>query len=940
MGTAYDGDALPALRLTVNPGNQASTVFVLVKDADGTLNKYEMPLPGTPGAHRVTPAAGATLAEPTSVDTAGDTPGLDLSKIDQVQVLGDWQASTVDVTFEGVFLDEAGAGGDMPPEPGFGAADAPAMSVDPAAARAALASFRRTPGSPTVEHVALVAPDLLSLTIHAGDVPRRDQVAYRPQPGDEVVAEPDHDVIAWRDGELVVEALNHTLHRKVDGTLQPVAYLDAGREWMWEYDRMQGEPLVEVLADRAQGYSLSSTDDPAYADAVAPTAVFRKSKPTYQVDPGRVDATMVHRVFLRLPQPLTDGKTYTIGLDEVNTRDASVEYRHEPRSTRTDALHATQIGYRPDDGHKVAYLSMWLGTGGGMAYDAEQFELLDASGRTVHAGAIEETKGLGEMERLEKRKDFAKTAVYALDFSHFGEPGEYRVYLPGVGTSGPFPIGEGVWEDAFEVSMLGFLHHRSGIELGPPLTDYVRPRPFHPADGVEVFELDVDFRSEWDGVNESIIRLTDGGKKPRSQWPATNDDAWGGYMDAGDWDRRIDHLSASYLHLELLELFPGYFEDLELRVPAEEAGNRLPDLLDEALFNVSFYKRIQDDDGGVSGGVESAEHPREGELSWQESLAVGVYAPDVAATFTYAGPAAKLARLAEPYDKSLATEYARSAVAAWRWGQENREASLKKAFDRERMKREALAAEQLAAVELLWLTGEQKYADRFAELSSLGSGDQPPSEAAAFTYARLPDGVGSDAIKQAAREHIVRMADGALSFAAGNSFGLVNAVPAMPMMGYLGYLSTPGVQSQAVPRAYALTGEEKYLDATVQSANLSAGANPDNMTYTTGVGRKFPLEPLHIDSRMSGQPAPAGITVYGPSDPSEPFAFDAWMHKWFLSEQMTPDSRAWPFYESYVDAGRWPAMNEYTVHQTMGPTSYTWGFLAARAGSDAPIEPE
>ena len=54
------------------------------------------------------------------------------------------------------------------------------------------------------------------------------------------------------------------------------------------------------------------------------------------------------------------------------------------------------------------------------------------------------------------------------------------------------------------------------------------------------------------------------------------------------------------------------------------------------------------------------------------------------------------------------------------------------------------------------------------------------------------------------------------------------------------------------------------------------------------------------------------------------------MHTWFLSRQMTPDSRAWPAQEGYVDAYMWPSMNEYTVHQTIAPTAYTWGYLAAR----------
>ena len=31
-----------------------------------------------------------------------------------------------------------------------------------------------------------------------------------------------------------------------------------------------------------------------------------------------------------------------------------------------------------------------------------------------------------------------------------------------------------------------------------------------------------------------------------------------------------------------------------------------------------------------------------------------------------------------------------------------------------------------------------------------------------------------------------------------------------------------------------------------------------------------------------------------------------------------------------MDLGNWPPTNEYTVHQTLGPTSFYWGYLAAR----------
>jgi len=55
-----------------------------------------------------------------------------------------------------------------------------------------------------------------------------------------------------------------------------------------------------------------------------------------------------------------------------------------------------------------------------------------------------------------------------------------------------------------------------------------------------------------------------------------------------------------------------------------------------------------------------------------------------------------------------------------------------------------------------------------------------------------------------------------------------------------------------------------------------------------------------------------------------------WPIKWFLGRACTPTAWAWPSTEAYHDIFGWPAVNEYTIHQTLGPSSYVWGYLAAR----------
>ena len=114
--------------------------------------------------------------------------------------------------------------------------------------------------------------------------------------------------------------------------------------------------------------------------------------------------------------------------------------------------------------------------------------------------------------------------------------------------------------------------------------------------------------------------------------------AWGGYMDAGDWDRRIQHLISSLYLLDLAEQFPSYFRKLSLNIP--ESGTDVADIVDEAMFNLDCYRRMQTADGGIRGGIESAEHPNMGEASWQESLTIMAYEPGSWSSYYYAGVAA------------------------------------------------------------------------------------------------------------------------------------------------------------------------------------------------------------------------------------------------------------------------------------------------------------
>ncbi len=136
-------------------------------------------------------------------------------------------------------------------------------------------------------------------------------------------------------------------------------------------------------------------------------------------------------------------------------------------------------------------------------------------------------------------------------------------------------------------------------------------------------------------------------------------------------------------------------------------------------------------------------------------------------------------------------------------------------------------------------------------------------------------------------------------------------------------------QGIALCRAYYLTRKKVYLEYALRTSLFSVGANPQNMTFTTGLGYRSPLFPLQCTRAAVHATKPySGFTVYGL------FNFGpapGWVKQWFVTPyNSAPDMDTWPVAESYWDVESWPMVNENTVHQSMAPAVYVWGFLAGR----------
>lgn len=752
---------------------------------------------------------------------------------------------------------------------------------------------------PRVTHLGAVAPDVLELVVRVGRSVHGVQQPYVAQQGDQVK----------------VDGTNHYLVRdgRDAGTL-----VGPRRDVFTPFDRVVGTGR-EVEFGPPAIYALGSPDDPAYATPRPPVRVSRKTKPT---DLARTagwsfDSPVEHHLYLHLPSPLVGGKTYRLAIAAL---DVPFEFRFDPATLVSEAVHVTQIGFRPDDPFKAAYLSCWMGDGGGLSYPAGlAFRVIvQETGAVAFRGTAELAKAATATDEDAYGKNHNGADVWRLAFTGLTEPGTYRVVVDGIGCSPPFAIADDVWLRAFVVAARGFYHLRSGLELGPPHTDFRRPRNFRAEDGIRIFHSSCGLIDSANGLGREPTNF---GNLVAGKTDAIVPDAWGGTHDAGDWDRRIQHLRATRALFELYELFPERFGRLDLNLP--ESANALPDVLDEGLWNLDCYRRMQTPEGGVRGGIESSEHPNIGEASWQETLTVMAYAPDVWSSYWYAGTAARAARILRPLAAGLADVYLESAVRAARWADEHLP-------ERAGRNDSYLVHDErnLAAAELFRATGEPGWQALFAATTVFGNPAAPLEEwekhdqrEAAWVYAVTQQPGVDAALRANCRAAILREADERVLWTQRTGFGWTKS-PWAPFA-YGIALEPPAV----VARAHRLTGDPKYLAALVSACQLGAGANPLNLCYTTGVGTRWPQNPLHLDSRHTGQPAPAGLTVFGPShmpDQSTNFAYR------LVAPHAYPALETWPTQDAFFDVFWWPSQCEFTVQDPMSDVAYVWGYLAGR----------
>lgn len=696
-------------------------------------------------------------------------------------------------------------------------------------------------------------------------------------------------------------------------------------------ERIEEVRLDVQRAARPDAWTIRSADDPAFRQGLRPVKVGRKSKGrdcvTETVPAWKPRMTLEHRIYLVLSKPMQPGKSYSIGTGNLvaNARDTTV--RFEPRRTRSEAVHASQIGYTPDATVKTAYVSHWLGDLGPLdlaPYAPGRFHLADrATGATVFAGALTLRKKLsatpaGGDGLQPDEPPWWRTDVWEADFSAFRGTGEFVVAVDGLGASFPFRIHPDVYREPFLKVLKGMYQMRCGTALVEPYTKWTRSVCHHPAQGPIV---------------QSKIRRMDRQCDACQDVEATGErrNIWGGYHDAGDWDREPGHVEVPLVLSLAYELNPSAFHDGEGNIP--ESGNGFPDLLDEAKWGLDYYARVQRPDGGVSAGLFLDSFPDPGEGPAWDTGKWYCYAEEPEVSYKYAAAACAFAAAAARAGRpEWGMPYIESAKRAWNWAGANlRPGDEPKIRD----------ARHWAAAGLYRMTGARPFHDAFVrdlrvatdttDLAVWGEYDQTWS---CWTWALTDRPYMDLALKERVRRASIHNAKVEWLDTAARRTSRTGGDLWLPF--HWGRGADP--ETHAALAAWRFSGDPVFLSVARTTADAMLGANPLSMCWITGTGSRSPEMLFHPDSWYS----PMGPVVAPGLIPEGPYKFTGpadgkadtgpWSTKW-VQASAYPDPKHWPPLELYFECRTCYPMNEFTIRQMAGAAASYGALCAGPAGS-------
>ena len=720
-------------------------------------------------------------------------------------------------------------------------------------------------------------------------------------------------MVHWEDGAI---------EYKDDGQ-GPTAYMgheSRGGEVVKRY----GSPLGLAAACNPGTYTLTSKDDDHYAGGAKPTRAFRKSKVTGTTsDYPEPPYTLEHTIYLKLPHRLQQGKHYTVRIDPASKTDiTSRDFVFDIFSSISEAIHVNLIGYNPDHTvMKSGDLYMWLGDGGGRDYrdyvGKKVLLYIRASGEKRPVGKVSFWKPSGS--------DFGgwnltRSDVWNCDFSSFTGTGTCRLAVEGVGCSTDFEIKRDVYYEPFKTSLRGFFFMRIGASKDfKPVPRQPRFIPGKDPPGFRVYRTTMSpWHPDWKSLGGDPWDRTDWSKYKEPGDP-TNPHAWGGHSDACDWDRNPTHISIIWDLLLPYFLSNGKIRDDDCQIP--ESGNGLPDIIDEARYEVDFWLRLRDGRGGYSAGLNNP--PRDHSVMYQ-AAAKPYMAWASAANCAMLADCLRIAR-----KRDLMNRYRDAAIEAWKTANDE-DLDLKFGIGNGATRGRDL--KMMAAAFLYNVTGDRIYEDAMAKESvAIGPTSEIDTKdkhcqfwgTAAYLmcakqgwrpihYPKLVENMRASVIHEATQKNVSNSKKWPSRRSSDTAYGW--------------FQTTQQVEELCIAHAVASEQavKEAMLRAMILEADYGLGRNPLNMVQMTGLGSRC-VEDIYTSGRNDGTPGvhPGHTPYMNAAAWGRGYMFDP---QWYARKGY-PTWDKWPQGEALWRARYCFSNNEFTPQQTMRGKMCLLGYL-------------
>lgn len=489
---------------------------------------------------------------------------------------------------------------------------------------------------------------------------------------------------------------------------------------------------------------------------------------------------------------------------------------------------AVNLAGYPVDSSKEAFL---INAG------ADSFSVLDVQNEeVVYKAAIEETYSPDE---------FSGDEVAVIDFSNVTTSGNYIIETTGSESvrSDPIALSTNPYKELTLAAVQSYYYNRCG--------------------------MDIDNGNPW---TYPACHLDDA---PFYDNPDSSRDVTGGWHDAGDYNKFSVNTALSIgLLLNLYEMRPELFIDSQLNIT--EAGNNVPDLLDEVRWALKWLLKMQNSEGAV---YHKASQKRWiGEFLPQEDPAQRyIFGTGTNATATFGAVTALAAQLYESFDREFSDRLLESSKLAWTYLENHPTIQPEGGFQNpddvqggEYGDEIDLDARMWAAIELYKATDDEKYLSYFADhYAELGLDFFPPlswrdfSTLALSTFIRadLPEKYEEDrhiilqALEQHAEELIIKQKQSNYKtlLDAGEYYWGSNSVA-------LGYAYPLIVLHQQ-------TEKEVYREVALDQLHYSLGRNPFHKVFLTGLTVNSVQNPYHqLSMELEHEKPVPGMAVGGPNN--------------------------------------------------------------------------